>query len=153
MGCDASYYSNMEGISFVSIRRKLFMSKKFIHEETWPGYSCYNYHSYYPPYTFGSTNNYYGRGGEDSGSYSSCGIRWIYVMLLLIVIVLQFGRNNNAYTESRMPYDECEYCEFNTSRRTNNFSRPGENQLIDNSVLFIIVVFLLVLCGGGWPNK
>lgn len=113
------------------------MSKKFVYEEMWPGY----------------INDYYNRSPEDSGSYSALGIRWIYAMLLVIVIVLQFGKRDYVYTDNRKHYEECEYCEFNTSRGDHTYSGSGENQLIDNSVLFIIVVFLLILCGGCWPNK
>ena len=95
----------------------------------------------------------YGYGGYGAGAvagttgagagYAGGGIRWIYALLILIVIVLQFGRNNERFP--RVNKSGC--CDGdNVDGYLDN--RPFNNQLIDNSVLFIIVVFLLILCAG-----
>ncbi len=77
-----------------------------------------------------------------SGNYGGSGIRWIYALLVLIVIVLQFGRKDRpAIATTNACGDE-----------TVVATGKGffDNELIDNSVLFIIVVFLLILCAGCW---
>lgn len=85
----------------------------------------------------------YGAVGGSGGYGAGMGIRWIYALLILIVIVLQFGRNNKP----------CENVAVNTCCDDGAVAGTGvlgscNNQLIDNSVLFIIVVFLLILCAG-----
>jgi len=85
----------------------------------------------------------YGMGGYGSGA--SCGgggIRWIYALLVLIVIVLQFGRTNRNRVVTSGP------CGEDGIVATTGVDGLFDGQLIDNSVLFIIVVFLLILCAG-----
>lgn len=106
------------------------------------------YYWYYNPYSYGCTPGNWER-NETGGGFASWGIRWIYALLLLIVIVLQFGRNPNLEYRSRPNYSECMGCEFYHPEETGMYDQ-GRGQLIDNSVLFIIVVFLLILCGGCW---
>lgn len=109
------------------------------------------YYWYYSPYFYRYEKNYT---GTDISNYSSSwGIRWIYALLLLIVIVLQFGKNPNLYQNTDYMCNECQGCECyqrEDSSLYNNTS--GSYQLIDNSVLFIIVVFLLAFCGGCWQG-
>lgn len=90
----------------------------------------------------------YGMMGGYGGGYAygagGCGYgfnRWIYALLILIVIVLQFGRN-------RFKTNFVDGCEDGVLEK-------GENngQLIDNSVLFIIIVFLLIICAGCWGGS
>ena len=81
---------------------------------------------------------YTGAGCYGAGS----GIRWIYALLILIVIVLQFGAGRKEECADRT--DGCCGGEGTVT------GRKKENQLIDNSVLFIIIVFLLTLCAGCW---
>lgn len=85
----------------------------------------------------------FGGGGYGYGGAARGGgfMSWFYALLILIVIVLQFGRERNKCITPKVS-GEC--CESTTA--VSNF--PCDNQLIDNSVLFIIIVFLLVLCGG-----
>lgn len=112
------------------------------------GMGGYNvgYYGGYGPGLYGG----YGAASYGAGGYgASWGIRWIYALLILIVIVLQFGRNrfpSNVKTTTACG-DDGAVCGdgFGTAGAfTGNF---GE---IDNSVLFIIIIFLLVLCGGCW---
>jgi hypothetical protein len=84
---------------------------------------------------------YYGGGGYGGMSF----IRWIYALLILIVIVLQFGRNKQP---AAIFSNQCCEDEVKTTTGSGFFN----NQLIDNSVLFIIVVFLLILCTGCWTG-
>lgn len=90
---------------------------------------------------------YYGGGGEAGcgGTYGGWGIRWIYALLVLIVIVLQFGRTSKPNVVATNP---CGDGVVATTGCDGLFS----GQLIDNSVLFIIVVFLLILCAGCWTG-
>ncbi|KPU45476.1 hypothetical protein OXPF_07090 [Oxobacter pfennigii] len=78
-------------------------------------------------------------GGYSMGGYGGTGIRWFYALLILIVIVLQFGRRKKV--ESGLEKDGCEGFAV---------ADKGDDQIIDSSILFIIVVFLLVLCAGCW---
>jgi len=81
-------------------------------------------------------------GGECGSYYGGLGIKWVYAFLILIVIVLQFSRvNKNRVITS----GQC--CE-DTVVTTTGADGFVDGQLIDNSVLFIIVVFLLILCSG-----
>ena len=87
----------------------------------------------------------YGCGGYGYGS----GVRWIYALLILIVIVLQFGKRelpcNIAKTDGC--FDGTIGCDGQVATGAcRNF------QSIDNSVLFIIIVFLLAICGGCWQG-
>lgn len=83
-----------------------------------------------------------GQGGSSCGSdYGGWGIRWIYALLILIVVVLQFSKKNVPAVAATT------HCGCETVAVANCAS---DNQLIDNSVLFIIVVFLLILCSGCW---
>ena len=69
--------------------------------------------------------NYGGDYGGGNGSYSN-----IYSLLILILIVLQFSKcKKHEHDED----DECEH----------------EHGLIDNSILFIIAIFLLIYCSCG----
>lgn len=90
-------------------------------------------------------------GNSYSGPYGNTlwDIRLIYAFLLLIVIVLQFGRKPGCNPEDmRSSCNRCGCCceEFCCNESYN--TQPHSNQLIDNSVLFIIVFFMLVLCSG-----
>ena len=67
---------------------------------------------------------------------------------MLIVIVLQFGRNFRPVLHK--PISACEGDGAVVDGTVDGFGFP--NQLIDNSVLFIIVVFLLILCAGCWSG-
>jgi hypothetical protein len=88
--------------------------------------------------------------GYGGGGYAGGSIRWIYALLILIVIVLQFGRRD--FTEFRQPVTTgcCDGETAAVGTGFGGFGLPFRNQLIDNSVLFIIVVFLLILCAGCW---
>lgn len=88
----------------------------------------------------------YGAGYGGGGYGATWGIRWIFALLILIVIVLQFGRRN----EPVYPVQESGCCETDGTVTTGSYGAnyPYGFQAIDNSVLFIIVLFLLVLCGG-----
>lgn len=77
---------------------------------------------------YGIYGGYMGYGGCCGGyGYNS----WIYSLLILILIVLQFGTNHR---EDELATDGAI---LGTSHK---------HQEIDNSVLFIIVVFLLIAC-------
>jgi len=92
----------------------------------------------------------YGAGGY-SGScgsgYAGWGIRWIYALLVLIVIVLQFARKPVPAIATT---NACGDDGVTTTGAIGNGFFDGE--LIDRSVLFIIVVFLLILCTGCWTG-
>lgn len=102
----------------------------------------------------------YGVGGYGGGAGAGCGgggmgIRWIYALLILIVIVLQFGRKEkcdvrrvNTCCGDEMAADRDD--EIAVAAVSPGFGGlfSSNNQAIDNSVLFIIVVFLLILCAG-----
>lgn len=92
---------------------------------------------------------YYGgaSAGYGGGYGSVWGIRWIYALLILIVIVLQFGRRNLPIA----PVQKSNVCEEECTT-TGGFFGADAFESIDRSVLFIIVVFLLILCGGCWWN-
>lgn len=84
----------------------------------------------------------YGGGGCGAGGFGGAwGIRWIYALLILIVIVLQFGRKNFPFVQKATNACESE------CTTTSGFGFDGFES-IDRSVLFIIVVFLLILCAG-----
>lgn len=85
----------------------------------------------------------YGMGYSGVQGGEAWGIRWIYALLVLIVIILQFGRNQ---CPCNVPVNSP--CGEDKAVSGGGFLR--DNQSIDNSVLFIIVVFLLVLCAGCW---
>jgi len=94
----------------------------------------------------------YGMGGCGMPGYgggtTGCGglnTKWVYALLVLIVIVLQFGRRKDAIAR----VSPC--CCADGEIAADGVAGAGgffNNQLIDNSVLFIIVVFLLILCSG-----
>lgn len=90
-------------------------------------------------------NYSYGYGyGASYGAGYGCGSgfnRWIYALLILIVIVLQFGRNNRKEKF-------VDACGDGVLEKDGFFDNNG--QVIDNSVLFIIIVFLLIICAGCW---
>lgn len=100
-------------------------------------------------------------GGGGQGGYNYGGmwyIRWIYALLVLIVIVLEFGRRefpfvprttNQCGTElaaAKDGNDEIAIAAFGAGFG----GYPYNYETIDRSVLFIIVVFLLILCAGCW---
>lgn len=91
---------------------------------------------------------YYGGAGYGAGG-GALGIRWIYALLILIVIVLQFGRKNECVPKLKTA-DGC--CDDGTvvDGTCGGFLGSSRDGVIDNSVLFIIVVFLLILCAGCW---
>lgn len=95
-------------------------------------------------YGYGGYGGYGGGCGAGFG-YGGWGIRWIYALLVLIVIVLQFGR---TFKDKEVIGGPCDDVAIAAG------SRKGliDDQLIDNSVLFIIVVFLLILCSGCWTG-
>lgn len=74
----------------------------------------------------------------------------IYALALLVLIVLQFGKPQTAFI-SKIP----EYCEDcpDKNKCFPGLYKPGSSQLIDNSVLFIIVFFLLIACSGCLPRS
>ena len=73
--------------------------------------------------------NYGGGYGGGNSSYSN-----IYSLLILILIVLQFTKCKKFFHDD----DECDHDEHEC-----------EHGLIDNSVLFIIAIFLLIYCSCG----
>ncbi|KPU45475.1 hypothetical protein OXPF_07080 [Oxobacter pfennigii] len=85
-----------------------------------------------------------GMGGYSGHGSGASGIRWIYALLILIIIVLQFGRRNKGGLLSQGDGCGCS---------GEAVAAKGDDQLIDNSVLFIIIVFLLVLCAGCWGGS
>lgn len=119
------------------------MSKHHRHDEC-----CCKYKAMYGmgP-AFGAAG--YGAVGAGYGGYSGAawGIKWIYALLILIVIVLQFGRKNDRSFGFKSA-DGC--CDDGTLVTKTTGGLIGCDGLIDNSVLFIIVVFLLILCAGCW---
>lgn len=83
---------------------------------------------------YGAYGGYGGFGGGYGGGYGGCCYNsWIYALLILILIVLQFG------TDHRRDELAIDGVVLGSSH---------ERQEIDNSVLFIIVVFLLIICSG-----
>jgi hypothetical protein len=84
----------------------------------------------------------YGVGGGSGYNFN----RWIYALLILIVIVLQFGRNRNKCENNLTGV-----CEDGNLGISGSTCKDG--QLIDNSVLFIIIVFLLIICAGCWGSS
>lgn len=99
------------------------------------------------PMMYGMGGGYGGYGeagiGKCSGGAASSGIRWIYALLILIVIVLQFGRKEFPIAPI-VNRNEC----GEVTTGVGGLGFLHNNQMIDNSVLFIIVVFLLILCAG-----
>lgn len=91
----------------------------------------------------------YGGAGIGGTAQAGMGIRWIYALLILIVIVLQFGRKEIPFDNFRTPSGCCGDGEIAVAS-IGGYDGFRSNQLIDNSVLFIIVVFLLILCAGCW---
>lgn len=90
---------------------------------------------------------YYGAGGY--GGYGATGgVSWIYALLILIVIVLQFGRKERTAVIQKS--DCCDGIEGGIVAGTGIENDCRDFQAIDNSVIFIIVVFLLAICGGCW---
>ena len=94
------------------------------------GYGAYGY-------------GYAGGGGCAGGGFNTFN-RWIYALLILIVIVLQFGRRREKEQVSNALI-ACDDGVVST--------RGEREQEIDNSVLFIIIVFLLVICAGCWGGS
>lgn len=102
-------------------------------------------------YGYGMMGGFGGGAGAGCTTGGAAGIRWIYALLILIVIVLQFGRRFKD--QAAIVRDPC--CDGSAESttacgRSGGFLGLGDHQLIDNSVLFIIVVFLLILCAGCW---
>lgn len=106
------------------------------------GYGGYSYGAGYPGY--GAAYGGVGYGGTGCGVYGGWGIRWIYALLVLIVIVLQFGKRRELPLVTTTT--ACDDGVVVSPVTKGVF----DGQLIDNSVLFIIVVFLLILCSGCW---
>lgn len=89
-------------------------------------------------YGYGGYNPYgaYGAyGGYNGGGYGYNG-GWLWSLILLIIIVLQFGKNNRRERNTLITT-----CDGNDIIRVD-----GNKDQIDNSILFIIIVFLLVAC-------
>lgn len=114
------------------------------------------------PYMYGMGGGAgYGGGGTCGNNQVGGGIRLIYALLILIVIVLQFGRRPFPY-QGGYNVGGCSETAATSDDETaaaafGGFGYPGlgtgfpfNNESIDRSVLFIIVVFLLVLCTGCW---
>lgn len=97
----------------------------------------------YGGYGFGGYDGYGGY-GTGAGYYGGWNIRWVYALLVLIVIVLQFGRNKKDRALITGPCDDVSIAAGS--------GKGFDEGLIDNSVLFIIVVFLLILCAGCWTG-
>lgn len=97
----------------------------------------------YGPGAYGAAG--YGAVGYGTGS---CGagsaIKWFYALLLLIVIVLQFGKKDLPVTTRKGCGDDGTCDGAPVAFDGSLFNRDR----IDSSVLFIIIVFLLILCGG-----
>lgn len=106
---------------------------------------CYPVMAGYGGYGMGG---YYGAGYGVGAYGASWGIRWIYALLILIVIVLQFGRRNECVSKLKTGDGCCD--DGAVIDGSSGFLGFGREGLIDNSVLFIIVVFLLILCAGCW---
>lgn len=97
----------------------------------------------------------YGGGTGYGGGGAAWGIRWMYALLILIVIVLQFGRRapfpgygaigTGCCSETAAAKDETAVAAL---PGFGFFGNGYGFESIDRSVLFIIVVFLLILCGG-----
>lgn len=86
----------------------------------------------------------YGGYGGDCGY--GVGLKWFYALLILIVIVLQFSRRNcNNVVRNT------ELCDGEGTVET--CAVKGDHELIDRSILFIIVIFLLIICAGCWGGK
>lgn len=116
--------------------------KKVKVELEYPSSCCYPM-----MYGTGAIGGGYGGGLGHAKGFGGGPLAWFYALLVLIVIVLQFGRR---FESDRVVADKC--CDGGTTACTTGFDgffgkRDG---LIDNSVLFIIVVFLLILCAGCW---
>jgi hypothetical protein len=111
------------------------------------------------PYMYGMGGYGGFQGGSNYGGMGS--IRWIYALLILIVIVLQFGRREvpfvprtinqcgNEVAATKDGNDEIAIAAIGGGYGGLGFGGyPYNFESIDRSVLFIIVVFLLILCGG-----
>lgn len=89
---------------------------------------------------YGGGYGAYGAYGAFDGYPAGCGCGCnssIYVLLILILIVLQFGhedRRESVFDELALDGIVC--------------GTSCESEKIDNSVLFIIVIFLLFICSG-----
>lgn len=91
-------------------------------------------------------SGYYGAGYGGAGygitSSGAAGLKWFYALLLLIVIVLQFGKRQFPVQIRK------DSCDDGAAYGACGLDGLFKTDAIDNSVLFIIVVFLLILCGG-----
>lgn len=130
----------------IFMRRVVAMSKKFLKKDR----TAFEMFPYYDPLTYAAGYEYARRYDFKPCRNAVLDTRLIYALILLIVITLQFGRNPDY---SRKSSDcRCRKCcccfeeEYDLNSEYRN--APYNNQLIDNSVLFIIVIFLLIFCGG-----
>lgn len=85
----------------------------------------------------------YGVQGADTCGGGVGFSKWIYALLILIVIVLQFGRRKHEPTLIGTGA-----CGEGATTVWSGNNTVGDRQEIDNSILFIIIVFLLILCAG-----
>lgn len=124
-----------------------------------PGYYNRYYGGYptgYGGYGFGGSPVGYGGYGFGGLGYggSGYGLSWIWVLLILIIIVLQFNRDRcrNQVSGNAVLGTTTNCCDTNILGANTSPTRGS----IDNSILFIIVIFLLIICcwrggwGGGW---
>jgi hypothetical protein len=109
---------------------------------------------------YGGGGGYFGGGGGGCNYGGMWNIRWIYALLVLIVIVLEFGRREFPFVPTTTnpcgsevaaaKDDEIAIAAVGGYGGLGFGGYPYNNETIDRSVLFIIVVFLLVLCAGCW---
>lgn len=102
-----------------------------------------------PGYGMGGYGMMGGYGGAGCGGYGGWGIRWIYALLILIVVVLQFGRREVPLVAKTTDCDDGVVA----AAPVGGFFGADKffgGEFIDRSVLFIIVVFLLIICAGCW---
>lgn len=93
----------------------------------------------YSPAPYGGGYSPAGYGGYGGTS----GFGWLFALLILILISLQFGRDNKRCVESKTLASAC-----NTSCNNVVLGTERGNCNIDNSILFIIIIFLLLLFAG-----
>jgi hypothetical protein len=70
------------------------------------------------------------------GATSLCGGNTMAGLIIFILIILQFQKRNGCKEER----NSCE-------GERNSCKEGGNNQLFDNSVLFILVLFIIACCG------
>ena len=107
-------------------------------------------HHYQDNYCYTAPYEYGGSGVEGAGANGGgvASSKWIYALLILIVIVLQFGRKKREPTLIGTGA-----CGDGATTIWSGNNTSSDHQEIDNSILFIIIVFLLILCAGCFGGK